>query len=280
METNYWRVSAGKGGKYWEEFLQEEKIKIGWKKLSDASHILTLQECREYLKLQGETQAKYFFDFLKEMKHGDIVFVSKGCYDILGIAKIVSDYAYDDRETSEYKHFRKIKWLSIHIITNILNHFQSSLKQIKDDELTKILANEQIRFILEAHKSIASEFDLFTDSIPETYEGYQKERFINHILRERDKTFIKRFKEKHKSIQICPACNFNPELTYGIKAIDLFEAHHTIPIGSRDKNTGSITSEEDLILLCPNCHKFIHKIMLEFPSELISLDILKKKMKF
>lgn len=193
METNFWRVSAGTNGKYWEEFLREKKIKIDWQKLPNASHIFTIEECRKFFESYGEyTQTvKYFFSFLREMKHGDIVFISKGYYDILGIGEIVSDYDFDNDQISDYKHFRRIRWLSTTNISNILNRFQQTLKQIHTDELARILSNDQIRYILESHKSIITKFDLFTDVSLEAYEGYQREQFVRHVIRERDKKLIK-----------------------------------------------------------------------------------------
>lgn len=277
METNFWRVSAGEQGRYWEEFLNEEKIKINWQKLPDASHILTDSDCKNFVKKHDETLPGDFFCFLKEVQPGDIVFVTKGLSTILGIGKIISDYGYD--ALSNYKHFRRVKWLSTSIIADVLNPIRPfrPFKKIDIDSLTKILKNERISTILSSGKSILTKFDLFTDVSLEAYEGYQKEQFVKHLIRERDKKLIKDYKEKNNSIQICPACNFNPQLIYGVKAIDLFEVHHVVPIGSRNEQTGYKTSKKDLILLCPNCHRFIHKLILEEPNKLISLDILKNK---
>jgi putative restriction endonuclease len=113
----------------------------------------------------------------------------------------------------------------------------------------------------------------------EVYEGYQREQFVKHLIRERDKKLIKNYKEKYKSIQICPACNFNPQLIYDVKAIDLFEVHHVVPIGSRNEQTGYKTLEKDLILLCPNCHKFIHQLMINASPESVTLSMLKASLK-
>jgi hypothetical protein len=277
METNFWRVSAGEQGKYWEEFLREEKIKIGWQKLPDASHILTANDCKNFVKEHNETLHGVFFSFLKEIQHGDIVFVSKGLTNVRGIGEVISDYGYD--ELSNYKHFRRVKWLSTTIIADVLNPLVGSFKKILADELAKILGNEQINAILSSHKSTSTRFDLFTDFPLETYEGYQREQFVKHIIRERDKKLIKNYKEKYKSIQICPACNFNPQLIYDVKAIDLFEVHHVVPIGSRNEQTGYKTLEKDLILLCPNCHKFIHQLMINASPESVTLSMLKASLK-
>jgi len=212
------------------------------------------------------------------MQIGDIIFISKGATSILRVGTVISEYGYDP--SSNYKHYRKVKWLhNEDTDIKILKQFNSSFKKIQADELRQILENEQIKQILNSIENTPSiPLYILRESMDiEGYEGKQREVFINHLIRERDKKLIKDYKDKYKSIQKCPACNFNPEEIYSIDAVSLFELHHIFPIGVRDKEMGSKTLEKDLILLCPNCHRFIHKLMIKEPNEYITLDVLKAR---
>ena len=45
-----------------------------------------------------------------EMKVGDIIFVKKGMYQLVGRGVVTSDYEYNDERTDEYANYRKVNW--------------------------------------------------------------------------------------------------------------------------------------------------------------------------
>jgi hypothetical protein len=79
-----------------------------------------------------------------------------------------------------------------------------------------------------------------------------------HYKRERDtglgKAAKKIFSAIHGKLH-CEACGFESELVFGFEII---EAHHKIPLSQSVE--GRETTAEDFILLCPSCHRAIHKI--------------------
>ncbi|WP_422861302.1 HNH endonuclease [Flagellimonas sp. W118] len=81
-----------------------------------------------------------------------------------------------------------------------------------------------------------------------------------HILRERKPAVVlqakKRFKEQQGSL-FCEVCNFNFEEKYGDLGKDFIEAHHVIPISEMGEDYQ--TKISDLIMVCSNCHKMIHR---------------------
>jgi hypothetical protein len=87
-------------------------------------------------------------------------------------------------------------------------------------------------------------------------EGARK--LYTHYKRERDtslgKAAKKAFRAKHSKL-CCEACGFEPEPIFGFEII---EAHHRIPLSQ--SVDGRVTTAEDFILLCPSCHRAIHKI--------------------
>lgn len=58
----------------------------------------------------------------------------------------------------------------------------------------------------------------------------------------------------------CKVCNFNFKEVYGDIGEGFIEVHHIIPISSIKKNY-KINPKKDLIPLCSNCHRIIHRYM-------------------
>jgi len=87
-----------------------------------------------------------------------------------------------------------------------------------------------------------------------------KKRMVTHIIKERNprirQMVIELFLQKHKSLH-CEACNFDFGNKYGTHGKDFIECHHTLPISQM--KVGHKTKPEDLVLLCSNCHRMVHK---------------------
>ena len=88
-------------------------------------------------------------------------------------------------------------------------------------------------------------------------EGEKKERI--HMRRERNRKLVElaksQFIGKHGRL-FCEACGFNAHLSYGIDPDKLIEAHHKVAVSELE--AGSYTRVEDLLMLCPNCHRVVH----------------------
>jgi len=92
--------------------------------------------------------------------------------------------------------------------------------------------------------------------------GYSegKKELRQHICRERNPRVIKLAKEKFKAEHdklYCEACSFNFEDKYGEIGEDFIEGHHMIPISLI--SNGYKTKVDDIIMLCSNCHRMIHR---------------------
>ena len=60
--------------------------------------------------LSYKNAAHATWQFANEMKVGDIIFVKKGMYQLVGRGVVTSDYEYDDERTDEYANYRKGNW--------------------------------------------------------------------------------------------------------------------------------------------------------------------------
>jgi hypothetical protein len=130
---------------------------------------------------------------------------------------------------------------------------EEQIRKIIDDniEIGKFIRNEEILSINSNSETIRDENDFDDDNVGVT-EG---EKIIaTHQKIERDSYIIR--KVKNKRDWICEICNLKMEKVYNVAFI---EAHHKIALSESEK---TITNEEDIALLCPNCHTAIHQLML------------------
>ncbi len=96
----------------------------------------------------------------------------------------------------------------------------------------------------------------YRDGFP---EGKLKEKL--HLYRERNSALIKTVKKdalkKYGKLD-CACCSFNFKDTYGELGLDFIEAHHIVPVSDLDP-AGDETKKEDIVLVCANCHRMLHK---------------------
>lgn len=89
-------------------------------------------------------------------------------------------------------------------------------------------------------------------------EGKIVER--KHKARERNQKLITEvktnFKSKYGRLN-CQICGFDFENVYGIIGKDFVECHHIIPVSEMLDNHK--TKIEDIVILCSNCHRMIHR---------------------
>lgn len=81
-----------------------------------------------------------------------------------------------------------------------------------------------------------------------------------HAYKERDRSFAVRakgyYKRKNGGRLWCVACDLKPESLYDDRGERCIEAHHKIPI--LELQPDSITSIDDMAMVCASCHRVIH----------------------
>ena len=91
-----------------------------------------------------------------------------------------------------------------------------------------------------------------------TVEG--KQVLVTHVARERDTGLVKkakrRFRRTHGQL-FCEACAFDFQSKYGSLGKNFIEAHHLKPLTEGSRRT----SWKDLMMLCANCHRMVHRQM-------------------
>lgn len=96
------------------------------------------------------------------------------------------------------------------------------------------------------------------DDLYEANEGKLVTRV--HVARERDPKIIKLKKDavlKQDGKLCCEACGFDFQKVYGERGKDFIECHHENPLALTFGTAK--TTINDLILLCSNCHRMVHR---------------------
>ena len=101
-----------------------------------------------------------------------------------------------------------------------------------------------------------SEFDIYlNDELDKDFESKEgKELYKLHRVRERDSTLThqKKANAKTEGKLSCEVCEFSFQDKYNQVYI---ECHHKIPIHMGER----VTKLEDLVLVCSNCHRMLHR---------------------
>lgn len=90
---------------------------------------------------------------------------------------------------------------------------------------------------------------------PKKYEGTARTYFGKRY--ERDPENRRRAIELHGIS--CQVCGFNFEEVYGERGKDFIEVHHMKPLSTFGGESVEIDPQTDLIPLCSNCHRMIHR---------------------
>lgn len=114
--VHYWIYAPGEGASKWENFYSEGIIALGWEELGNLESYVSKSEMVQKLQeIHGNnslyTNSAYaVWQFVHDMKPGDVVFVKQGRSEILGRGIVESDYEYDEQFSKNYPNIRKVKW--------------------------------------------------------------------------------------------------------------------------------------------------------------------------
>lgn len=198
-----------------------------------------------------------------EAKIGDVVFLESNNKHLYAWGEIISGYKHKSLESqnltslkNEGLHSIGVQW---HPIKKGLNSFKSGKgDSLLFREITQRLdLIERLKPFIQGTHYENSE----CSNEPQDLEYTEGNKVLRtHLRTERNPKATKLAKEfarkKSKSGKLtCEACGGIPEDDY--EGADLIEAHHRIPLsrGARE------TKPEDFAMLCPCCHRAVHKLI-------------------
>lgn len=109
-------------------------------------------------------------------------------------------------------------------------------------------------FLLDA---LRPDLEIAIDEAVDDYQSIENRKFVSvHLRRERDPELAKRCKQRDN--YRCQICEITFEEVYGDLGYAFAEAHHIVPLSHL--NGPATTRLEDLITVCANCHRMLHKL--------------------
>lgn len=114
--VHYWLYAPGEGASMWEDFYAAGIMGLGWDELGDLNTYASKGEMAQKLRdIHGgdssyKNSAHAVWQFVHDIKPGDVIFAKRGRTEILGRGVVESHYEYDDNHDGEYSNIRKVKW--------------------------------------------------------------------------------------------------------------------------------------------------------------------------
>ena len=121
-----WVISPGRNAEHWNEFYKDNIVGIGFDEAGDLSKFDTPAELSESLKKiydygvntndlvyepkEPKNITKVCYDFVNNIKIGDLIFVKKGRRKLIGAGIVSSNYKYITDRTHS-KNIRGVDWL-------------------------------------------------------------------------------------------------------------------------------------------------------------------------
>ena len=168
-KTQYWLYSPGENACMWERFFDLGIMALGWSKIGDLSLFETKEDMKKRLKEMYGDQYTYknaahaTWQFAKEMKPGDIVFVKKGMHKIIGRGVVKGEYKYQPNET-KYYNIREVEWTHV----GEWEHPGQAVTKV----LTKI--TEYVDYVEKLNA-------IFTEKEEKNQDKYTREDFLNDV---------------------------------------------------------------------------------------------------
>jgi predicted HNH restriction endonuclease len=141
-------------------------------------------------------------------------------------------------------------------------------------KLNKVFATRAVAFYADVLSSLrpSSNRDLAVTIYPKMEN---RTRVTSHIKRERSQYLATECKIRDN--HVCQVCKFSFEDTYGTLGLQFAEAHHIVPLSKMGENI--LTRVSDLITVCSNCHRMLHRMEGKATDVSVLKELLRKRPK-
>lgn len=179
-----------------------------------------------------------------------------------------------ERGVHKTKRFGVLKYGEEGAMRLAIEHRQSELQKIKDlfpdayelqmKEIPVELINSGALAFTPSKQTIktptTSEGNNPPDLVADVFAYEGETKYSLHLEIERStklrNTKVAEFSKKHGRV-FCELCHTNLKSKYPFLVKDFIEVHHIVPLS--ELSDTSYNSLDDLMLLCPNCHKAVHQ---------------------
>lgn len=176
--SRYWIYAPGEGASMWQ-LCQDEKIMVlGWSEIGDYSQYHSKEKLTADMQDIYNLHEKNFMNsslavwqFLKDMKPGDVIFVKRGRSKILGRGVVQGDYYHDEVLDEEYCNARRVHWTHIGEWEAPFNLAVKTLTRIGETEYDKGLISMLERLFFPETKPVFEQIPFSIDKMIEHING-------------------------------------------------------------------------------------------------------------
>lgn len=118
--SRYWIYAPGEGASMWELCQEKGIMVLGWGEMGDfrqyPSRERLIPEMQETYNLHNKSflhSSLAVWQFLHDMKVGDVIFVKQGLSKIIGRGVVQGDYEYDEELHDEFRNKRRVHWTHV-----------------------------------------------------------------------------------------------------------------------------------------------------------------------
>ena len=154
------------------------------------------------------------------------------------------------------------------IFLKLSNDQDSKSTFSKDGYLRFAKIKDNIHVSIISQKTVENDIESIKIEDGIQYKDGKRKSYYGHRY-ERDEKNRKKALELHGTS--CFGCGFDFEEKYGNRGKGFIEVHHIKPL-SHQKKEINIDPGKDLVPLCPNCHRMVHR----FPDDILTIAQLRK----
>lgn len=249
---NHWRMSfrEGNGGyEMWPHCFKHGVAAISYEEIDDLD--LSKYAYGDPPEKWGQLYSSQKASIRRvayEMRKGDFIYVKQGPF-IVGRGKVLGPYVY--RLTNKVQAESGYDWP--HQIPVAWESNFTPVRVLLGGELITVFK------LTGQHLEQLKQKAFQTHRAVEVTEAKEGQIYLASVrFRRRNRTLVEAKRAKCAAKMRCELCGFSFKNRYGPSVREVLEVHHRQPVA---ETKGVIVSTiDDLILLCPNCHRVLHSV--------------------
>lgn len=188
------------------------------------------------------------------------------------VTLLYNDIAYEAKLTIDVKKRFRLNWKKDfeQKLTYKFSKFVQLYEQHKTEEIAALQA-PLLRFTKSKEEASTYIVEMLNINIDEEQAVFEEGRPLQYFMTRYERSSVVREAALAIHGYDCVACAFNFEQVYGELGKHYIEIHHVRPL-SRVQEQHRINPATDLVPLCSNCHRMVHR----HPSEVLPIAELKK----
>lgn len=118
--SRYWIYAPGEGASMWQLCQEKGIMVLGWGKIGDyrqyESHEQLISDMQDAFNKHDKNfmhSSLAVWQFLHDMKVGDVIYVKKGLGKIIGRGVVQGDYEYDEELNERFPNKRRVHWTHV-----------------------------------------------------------------------------------------------------------------------------------------------------------------------